>query len=731
MLDADIKHLTVVVLFFGLWLSACSGVEGLKATNASVGALAVEPVALPEAQTGANFTSRLTVTGGKSPYTWSISSGALPPGLSSDSTNGTIAGTPVQAGTSSFLARVQDSTAGLGSHSLKLQVRSDALWVEPATLPEAQTGVNFKSKLTVTGGKSPYTWSISSGALPPGFSIDNTSGTIDGMPSQAGTFPFTVCVRDSVLASGCRTLSLQVLGLGLDQYGGLTALPSAHGATGFFHIEQFGQRWFLVSPDGNQFWLSSVYGVGPGNGGSEYAMAIAAKYGASQTFASQAVRRLRSWSFNTIGEYSATYVYPVGVYGLKTGNPEQLPFIRLIRPSIYSLKSGKVKDIVIGVDAKAYTGYRGTFPDVFDPAFQAYANQMTADQIAPQEFTLPLDPSPWIIGTTIDDADDLYGFKTNVAAHDGWLVAITSPTQVSNYGVTYADQTVYSKQAWANYLQSEYGTIGALNAAWGSNYTTFGSAGGWGVGTGLLDENGRNPWIGKDYSGLTDTAPAAHADMNGFLGLLATQYFSVVTGAARAATPHHLVFGPAALSGSARPQIVEAAAKYVDAFQVYGPPTDETCQSTGGACSIANVYNLSGKPLFVWLTLTSQKDSPLAAYPGRGPGFDFPTQAARGAQYTATLQQLANIQGKDGLYPVLGIDWWEWVDQIVGGEHANFGLVTDLDNAYDGREDVIPLGKDPWGYTTGGQAADYGDFLFGVQRENLLIPSALSVGQNP
>jgi len=52
-------------------------------------------------------------------------------------------------------------------------------------------------------------------------------------------------------------------------------------------------------------------------------------------------------------------------------------------------------------------------------------------------------------------------------------------------------------------------------------------------------------------------------------------------------------------------------------------------------------------------------------------------------------------------------------------EGSNWGLVTPLDNAYDGREAVIRRGADRWGYPTGGEERNYGDFLSSATSANL------------
>ena len=57
-----------------------------------------------------------------------------------------------------------------------------------------------------------------------------------------------------------------------------------------------------------------------------------------------------------------------------------------------------------------------------------------------------------------------------------------------------------------------------LNAAWGSNYSTFESAGGWRIGSGLMDENGRNTaWLGLTDGTLRGATAGVTADLDAFL----------------------------------------------------------------------------------------------------------------------------------------------------------------------------------------------------------------------
>ncbi len=61
-----------------------------------------------------------------------------------------------------------------------------------------KVGVAYSSALTASGGTSPYTYSIEAGSLPPGLTLEPTTGAITGTPTAAGTFPFIAKVTDSL-----------------------------------------------------------------------------------------------------------------------------------------------------------------------------------------------------------------------------------------------------------------------------------------------------------------------------------------------------------------------------------------------------------------------------------------------------------------------------------------------------------------------------------------------------
>ena len=113
-------------------------------------------------------------------------------------------------------------------------------------------------------GAPPYTYQLTSGSLPPGLSLSQ-SGNITGTPTSVGLFPFQVTATDSSQPPRHQVYPYSItVGIGTDQYGGLTALPSPGGASGFFRQEKVAGRWNLVSPLGNIFYMTSVFNATPG-----------------------------------------------------------------------------------------------------------------------------------------------------------------------------------------------------------------------------------------------------------------------------------------------------------------------------------------------------------------------------------------------------------------------------------------------------------------------------------
>ena len=455
-------------------------------------AMQIAPGVFPKGHVGIAFQSSEVASGGVTPYSWSVM-GSLPSGLSLNSSSGTITGTPTQPTTSSFTLVLTDSAGDSVQVPSSIEIVSppQPLSITTATLAQATSDESYTANFQAAGGTPPYTWSMNSGQLPAGLTF-SSSGNLTGMPSAAGQVSFVVQVADSSSpqATVSKPLSVNVAknpASSLDQFGGdsshrcvgtLKNGAAVPGSTGFFYLykDTTAKHWFFCDPAGNRFWMLGVQVVSGMN--PAFYSIVGPKYtSASGGWPAQEAARLKSIGFNTIGEYANLYMWPLPTYG-HGGNANLMPFIYTVTPGIDYYKYG-IKDVVYNLPP-AYKEYRGeTFPDVFDPLWTStdlptyFSDTGSSNPFRGSGGYTAADASPYIIGTTLDDSDALWGFKGLQGAypHLAWMVWMMPP-----YMGSFADTTVHMKQQFASFLQAKYGTISALNAAWGSNYTSFGSS---------------------------------------------------------------------------------------------------------------------------------------------------------------------------------------------------------------------------------------------------------------
>ena len=150
----------------------------------------------------------LSVSGGAKPYTWSVSEGNLPNGLSLNTSTGKISGKPSKSGTFTFKVKVSDKNGMSNEKKFTITVTATKV---TGTIPATSTR---KASITWTpkasGGTAPYTWTISAGKLPDGLSINKSTGKIKGTLSKAGAFTFTVKARDANGVEGTKSFSVAV-----------------------------------------------------------------------------------------------------------------------------------------------------------------------------------------------------------------------------------------------------------------------------------------------------------------------------------------------------------------------------------------------------------------------------------------------------------------------------------------------------------------------------------------
>jgi large repetitive protein len=157
------------------------------------------------AEVGVPVRSALTTTGGMAPYTWSAK-GVLPTGLQLGS-DGSITGVPKQPGVVTLAAHVVDANGSAKDVQVRLVVRARVA-IATKSLPAATAGHAYRATLKVRGGAGGLRWSAR--GAPAGLRIDVVTGRLSGSPGAAGTFRFTVRVRDALGAVSAKTFVLSV-----------------------------------------------------------------------------------------------------------------------------------------------------------------------------------------------------------------------------------------------------------------------------------------------------------------------------------------------------------------------------------------------------------------------------------------------------------------------------------------------------------------------------------------
>jgi len=157
--------------------------------------LKITTEALPTALVGKNYSVKLAAEGGKAPYTWKLSQGALPDGLLV-TPDGEVKGVPKNEAKASVAIEVSDSDKKTKSKIYVLEVKKGGLVITSSSpLKKAKEGAKYSVSLKAQGGTSPYFWGLKSGKLPAGLAM-TSDGKITGTPTADGTFNFDVKALD-------------------------------------------------------------------------------------------------------------------------------------------------------------------------------------------------------------------------------------------------------------------------------------------------------------------------------------------------------------------------------------------------------------------------------------------------------------------------------------------------------------------------------------------------------
>ncbi len=329
---------------------------------------------------------------------------------------------------------------------------------------------------------------------------------------------------------------------GWDKYGGWEKGPQLE-ATGFFRVQKYEGKWWLVDPLGRLFWSHGVDCVGlidatpttdresyfsflpkdgpfaqfKGRGGwlhppgfyKDYkaydtynyrAANLYRKYGDSwkEQFYASAIRRLKAWRMNTLGAWSDGDLY----------SSEAVPSARSIGFHSRPIEGS--------------SGHWGKFPDPFADEFRKAVKNCVGR----------LKDSPMCVGYFVNN-ELAWGSELSLAE-----ASLASP------------ESQPAKQAFLAFLKEKYKDVAALNSVWGSSYA--------------------------DWDALlkSDKAPArgpSDADLLAFNGLIADRYFSICREELKKAAPNALFLGSRFAGVNIGANVIEAAAKHCDiiSYNIY------------------------------------------------------------------------------------------------------------------------------------------------------------------
>jgi len=199
------------------WASGTSGVTcTANMPTSTAPPLTIVTTSLPTGYVGSTYNDEsggVYAAGGTPGYSYAVTQGSLPNGLTLNPTSGIISGYPTLAGTSSFTVQATDS-GGDPPVSQGLSITVDPVLpfsITSTSLPTTSQNTYYQEVLGAKGGTWPYTWTVTAGTLPAGLNL-LSYGVVDGEATESGTFSFTVQATDSSnpVQTATKTLTLNI-----------------------------------------------------------------------------------------------------------------------------------------------------------------------------------------------------------------------------------------------------------------------------------------------------------------------------------------------------------------------------------------------------------------------------------------------------------------------------------------------------------------------------------------
>jgi hypothetical protein len=178
--------------------------------TAPASAIGVTTTSLPSGREKLAYGATLLAAGGSGATSWSVSAGALPPGLLLNAATGAISGGPTTAGSFGVTVRATDTgdPRNVATASYTIVIAAAVKITSPRTLPDAAKRQSYSYSVQAANVQGAASWDLAGGALPPGMAL-SAAGVISGTCTKPGSWSFNVRVKDAT-TTDTLTMTLKV-----------------------------------------------------------------------------------------------------------------------------------------------------------------------------------------------------------------------------------------------------------------------------------------------------------------------------------------------------------------------------------------------------------------------------------------------------------------------------------------------------------------------------------------